>query len=131
VINKCRFLLAAFIFLILPACGLIKTHTAKATPKNIIDYLASQMRNQTKKPNLSSALYRSVGAKILYSQCKWLPSDSEYFDQLSKSCGSARAMYLAVAEFLEEPNLTSSDDHTIVYYQNRLRWLRSVNECRN
>jgi hypothetical protein len=117
-INLSRISFAAFLFL------------KPGAPSNITDYLVEQQRmTQARSVTTASNFYHSVGSRVLYSQCKWLPSDSEYFNQSAKSCGSGRSIFSAVGGFLEEPDLTGSSPQSVVYFQGRLRWIRSPLDC--
>ena len=71
---------------------------------------------------VSTSLYRDVIGKSLYSECKMLPHDSEYFDRLAKRCGGLRAVFRSAARLLLERG-ASTEYLTPVRLEGKLKWI--------
>jgi hypothetical protein len=98
-------------------------------PDNVVDLLfRSQDRAET-AADAGTAVdaYRALVRPALGSQCRWLPSDSEYLVRSTGSCGAVRATYAAFAQLLEEPDLSAAEHPVIT--SGGLRWLRAGLRC--
>lgn len=78
-------------------------------------------------PAVSTSVYRNVIAKSMYSQCRMVPHDSEYFDRLAKRCGSLRAVFRSAARLLLE-RAASTDYLVPVRLGGALHWLDPIGE---
>jgi putative component of membrane protein insertase Oxa1/YidC/SpoIIIJ protein YidD len=71
---------------------------------------------------VSTSVYRDLLAKSMFSQCKMVPHDSEYYNVLVRRCGGLRAVFRGAARlFLERA--ASTDFLTPVRIDGRLKWV--------
>ena len=66
---------------------------------------------------------------VLDSRCKWLPSDSEFYEQTARTCGPLKAAVFALGRSLEEPDIALDPKHPVVNDGSRLRWVHMPLEC--
>ena len=73
-------------------------------------------------------VYREVFASVIYSKCRWFPSDSEFTRLVSEKCGQLRGTLLGVGRFLNEPHASeiSSD---IFLDHGHLRFVDFKTQC--
>jgi len=113
-------------------CALLATACAlRARPAaNAVDELfhsAGRVDTRAPEGTLVSA-YRTLFRPLLGTDCRWLPSDSEYFVRSMGACGAVSATYVTFAGLLEEPDI-SRTTAPFGLYHGRLRWFRGPVRC--
>lgn len=73
-------------------------------------------------PGVSTAIYRDLVARTLYSRCQMYPSDSELYDRRARACGATSAAVLGAARLLLEVE-ASPEVLPVTFADGRLRWL--------
>ncbi|MEQ1879091.1 MAG: hypothetical protein ABL958_20795 [Bdellovibrionia bacterium] len=66
---------------------------------------------------------------VLGSECRWLPSDSHFYEGTARTCGSLRAAVFALGRSFEEPDIALEPKHPLVAFDRRLRWIHLPLEC--
>lgn len=83
---------------------------------------------QGERPGGALGLYRQFLSRSMWSRCRWLPSDSNYFRRVRRSCGPAFAAFLSAARILAEPDSARLGKHVVVYGR-RVRWIDLAPRC--
>lgn len=66
-------------------------------------------------------LYKELFSKSMYSECRWMPSDSEYSMWMSQKCGHVKGVVFSVSRFMKESDAYRHSAKTLVDH-NHLRF---------
>lgn len=96
-----------------------------------IDHRFQWRREETKLTRTASPgvkFYQKVLSQTLGSECRWLPSDSQYAQRLAGKCGGLKAIPLSMARFMLEPEAAQIAQE-IFYEKGRLRFYDPIDSC--
>ena len=80
------------------------------------------------KPTGLTTVYRSGVGKVMSSDCEMLPSDSRYYDAISRNCGPMIALYRTSARLLLETE-ASFEWLPAALNRGKIRWLDVPSPC--
>lgn len=85
---------------------------------SLIDAKFKLQRKQIKPTVVTSneigVLYKDVLAKSMYSDCRWLPSDSQFMAIKSRQCGQGRGFVMAFSRFMTEHDANNFSKDIVV-----------------
>jgi hypothetical protein len=112
------------IFVFLNACAFQQTRA----PANLTDYYYIQNSSTAGAPSTSFETRRALDG-VLYSRCRWLPSDSAFFEGTARTCGTLKAAVFALGRSFEEFDIASDPKRPVVNHSGHLRWVHMPLEC--
>ncbi|HEX4924136.1 MAG TPA: hypothetical protein VFV50_08620 [Bdellovibrionales bacterium] len=109
-----------------PAAGC--SYVQKPAPRNITDYIYAESPQSSRSNSRAFEVKRALDG-VAGANCRWLPSDSRFFERTSQTCGPIKAVFLAMGRALEEPDIAAEPAHPVVNFEGSLRWIHMPLEC--